>query len=215
MNKKSVMTICVFVGMLIVFTIASVLNNKKEPVVIQEFGLMPEMTIDDLIRESDLIVIGTVETILPSKWTTPNGKISRDLTRKEILDANLSIITDSLIEIDHVLKGAYSEKMVRVRSFFGEVDHYRYEIDSEEKYDVGKSYLLFLIKAFGRNQIIDPGGYMSVNSVYGVYEIYGDMAVTRGDEWLLGELIAYIEQSLSGDVMTETPLPADILTVTP
>jgi hypothetical protein len=79
---------------------------------------------------------------------------------------------------------------------------------------------------------VDPGAFISINSNTATYEIVDGKAISADDEWLLEELIAYIEKSLSGeapfsdvvtvetpvsftDTPTLTPIPTELLTETP
>jgi hypothetical protein len=106
------------------------------------------------------------------------------------------LFTDSLISIDQILKGIYKEPVVRVRSFVGETKQVRWENLSEPIFEKGKIYLLFLNKDIGPTQIIDPGDYISVNAIAGAYEIVDGKAISTDDEWVLEELITYIQNSL-------------------
>ena len=49
----------------------------------------------------------------------------------------------------------------------------------------------------GTTQIVDPGDYIPVNAINGVYEILDGRAISIDDEWVLEELIAYIKNSVS------------------
>ena len=219
MRKRiMVMLFLVFVSLLsVVFLLFEKREPEKiqiEPIVITVHGSLETKTIDDLIEESELIIIGKVDTILPSKWKVPHGEIPQNLTVSIILENDMSIVTDHLISIEKILKGEYKESIVRVRAFVGEIDQIRFKSSSEPSYKLGQSYLLFLHEDHGPTQIVDPGDYIAVNAIYGVYEIIGDKAISSGDEWLLEDLIAYIEKSLSAEVIlpTETPITLDLLT---
>lgn len=191
---------------------------KIEPLTITVHGSLEEKTIDNLIEESELIVIGKVDTILPSKWKVPNGKIPDVLTVSVILDNNMSIVTDHLISVVQVLKGNYKESVVRVRAFAGEIDQVRFVSSSEPSYKLGQTYVLFLIEDHGPTQIVDPGDFIPVNAIDAVYEIVNGHARSIDDEWLLEDLVAYIEKSLSSEATlptqpallpTELPIPTE------
>lgn len=240
--RKRVMII-VFLVFVLILSATLLLSEKREPekaqiepIVITVHGSLEEKTIDNLIQESELIIIGKVDTVFPSKWKLPNGKIPEYLTARTILENDMSIITDHLISIDKMLKGNHTESTVRVRAFAGEIDQVRFVSSSEPSYRLGQSYLLFLHKDHGPTQIVDPGDYIALNAIYGVYEIVDEKAISVGDEWLLEDLISYIEKSLSSEPPvptetlpptatnvstetamppTETPLPAETPTSTP
>lgn len=192
--------------------------NKKPLVSLGSNALLIEFSIDDMIKEADLIVIGEVKTTLPSRWNGPNGNDPKNASPEEISRAR-GLFTDSLISINQILKGDVVQPVVRVRSFIGETDKVRWVNESEPSYVIKRTYLLFLAKDTGATAKIDAGDYVAVGAYQGVYEIVNEKAVSRDDEWILEELIAYIEKSLSGEVpsptltlvstesLVETPLP--------
>jgi hypothetical protein len=49
----------------------------------------------------------------------------------------------------------------------------------------------------GSTADIDPGHYIFLGSIQGVYKVVNDRAISYRDEWALEELVAYIEKSLS------------------
>lgn len=207
-------------------------SNKEEPVTFTASASIRELTIDDKIREAQLIVIGEVTTTLPSKWRFHNEKETKNASPQEIFDAE-GLFTDSIISIEQILKGDLKDPIVRVRSFRGETRQVRWEKPSEPLFKKGHLYLLFLGKDIGPSANVDPGDYVSINSNAAVYEIVDGKAASVNDEWLLEDLIDYIKQSLSNEtspvetptlitdtsipteLLTETPLPADTPTFTP
>ncbi|MBK9602974.1 MAG: hypothetical protein IPO36_14195 [Anaerolineales bacterium] len=51
-----------------------------------ESGSYPEKSLDDLIYETDTVVVGHFTSTLPSRWNTPNGKLPEDINSiQEIL----------------------------------------------------------------------------------------------------------------------------------
>ncbi|MCC6297668.1 MAG: hypothetical protein IT314_00105 [Anaerolineales bacterium] len=225
-NRIAIVVLCIFALGLLSISISSK-KGQDEIITISVHGSLETKTIDDLIDESELIVIGTVDTILPSRWKVPGGELPRELSVNVILENRISIVTDHLISIERLLKGSYQESVVRVRAFKGEIDQVRFVSSSEPSYELGQSYVLFLMKDHGPTQIVDPGDFIPVNAIGAVYEIIDDKAISIDDQWLLEDLIAYIEKSLSGEapaptesppLPTETILPpteAPILTDTP
>jgi len=200
MNKKMlliVVFVTAVVGVLFLAAPKPSENTSEEAIVIDVNGLLPETTVDVLISASELIVIGKVDKNLSSKWKAPNGAVPENLTSRDILDADLSIFTDSLFFVDQRLKGKDDNTIVRVRSFKGEIGNVRFENSSEPAYTEGEVYLLFLHKDIGPTQIVDPGNYIPVNAIFGVYKIVDNKAISVQEEWILEELIAYIQKSLS------------------
>lgn len=189
-------------------------KNQVEPIVIAVHGSLETMTVDDLIAKSELIIIGKVDTIQPSKCKVPSGKIPENLTVSVILDNDMSIVTDHLISIDKILKGDYKDQVIRVRAFAGEIDQIRFKSSSQPSYKLNQLYLLFLIEDHGPTQIVDPGDFIPVNAIDAVYEIGNGKAFSIDDEWLLDDLIAYIEKSLSSETPVSTEpsaLPTETL----
>lgn len=179
-------------------------------------GLFFHKSIDDKIKEAELIVIGEVITTLPSQWNGPGGRTDpTNASSEEIFDAR-GLFTDSLVSINQILRGDFSGHVVRVRSFVGKTDKIKWESEGQPLFEVEQMYLLFLEKDTGATARVNPGDYISVNGNMAIYEIVDGRAISADDEWALEDLVAYIEQSLS----TETPLPptdlsAEAFTVTP
>ena len=170
--------------------------NRKEPVVFSENASIREMTIDEKIQQSELIIVGRVNTKLPSKWKLEYQKEAKNVTPKDVLRDG-GLFTDHLIKIDQVLKGDFQDKIIRIRSFTGENDFVRWEGASQPAYEVAHDYVFFLIKDFGPTTIVDPGDYISVNSNTAVYKIDNGQAVSADDQWVLEDLIAYINNKLA------------------
>lgn len=209
MNKNTVLVIAItLVGSIFAFFLLR--KEDKQPIVITTYASVPYRTIDQLINEAELIIVGNAKETLPSKWKTQSGEIPQDLTKQEIVDANLSIITDTQFIVNNVIKGDYQNKTIRIRSFFGEIDQYRFENTSQPKYEPGKEYLLFLFKDYGPTQVVDPGDYIPLSSSLGVYQIIDGSAFSPDGKWLLEDLIVYIEKTLSGEMP-----PVDTSTAAP
>ena len=212
MKKFVFITVITVLGLATLFLTLS--SNEKKPITIRSDALLISFDIDALIKEADLIVIGEIKTILPSRWNGPNGSDPKNASPDEIARAH-GLFTDSLISIKQTLKGDIV-RPVRVRSFIGETDTVRWENESEPVYVLGKTYLLFLTQDTGATAKVDPGDYVSVGAYQGVYEIVDGRAISADDEWVLEDLIAYIEQSLSAETpLAPTNLPGEVLTVTP
>jgi hypothetical protein len=206
---------------LLLFFATTIKEGKEEPLEFSANSLLEELTIDDLIDRAELIIIGQVKTNLSSRWKSHNEKDTKNATPQEILEAE-DLFTDSLISISQTLKGNSTKPVIRVRTFIGETEQVRWVNSSEPNYDVGRIYLLFLHQDNGPTQVVDPGNYIAVNAIDGVYEIVDGKAISGDDEWVLEELIAYIQTSLSPEALTQTPVPftasptpTDLPTLTP
>ena len=211
--KKSLFSAAISIlGLVILFS--TLLPNKKTLVSLGSDALLIKFSLDDMIKEADLIVIGEVKTTLPSRWNGPNGNDPKNASPEEISRAR-GLFTDSLISINQILKGDVKQAVVRVRSFTGETENVRWVNDSEPSYVVEKTYLLFLAKDSGATAKIDAGDYVSVGAYQGVFEIVNDKAISRDEEWFIEDLIAYIENSLSGEVPSPPLVPTEVLIETP
>ncbi len=171
-------------------------NLKKEPIIITEHGLLEKKTINDFIAEAELILIGTVNTVFSSRWDTVSGDIPPEWTLEDIYEADAGIFTDTSISIDQLLKGNFGNSIVRVRSFHGEVGNVQWLSDVEPAFTEGSSYVLFLVQDDGPTAGVDPGDYISVNAVDAIYIITDGIATSPTDEWVLEDLIAYIQTAL-------------------
>ena len=187
----------VFLGLVFLVAII-VLSNRSipDPFTVSLNGALPSITIDEMIYRSELILIGEVETILPSKWNSSKDINTRYLTPKDVGELGVGMYTDTIITPISFLKGDLPEDFIlRVRSFGGTIEHVTFENLMSPSFQEGQKYLLFLYKDTGTTQIIDPGDYIPINAGFGVYEIIGDTVVSLGDERSLDELVTYIEDS--------------------
>lgn len=233
MRKNTSIVLLIF-GIVLFLTIFFINPSKSEPLneplVITEYGSHRQLSIDEKIAEAEVIVIGDVKTVLPSRWDSINGKRPEVITSKSIFEDDLSIFTDTLFLIQDVLKGDIKEKdVLRVRSFSGEIDDVKWEDRSQPSFKDKQIFLLFLKQNKGPTSNIDPGAYMSINGISAVYSVSGGIATSIDDTWSLIELTIYIQKVLSEPTQiptaTITPeiiisesvtsIPAEIITPTP
>lgn len=171
-------------------------GNKKEPVTFTQDESVELLTIDQKISTSEVIIVGTAKSLLPSKWLVSNGASEKNPSPEEVFRTG-GLFTDALFSVEQVLKGEYNEPIIRVRSFIGETEQVRWVNLGQPIFREKQSFLMFLIKDTGPTSIIDSGDYISVNSKYAIYEIIDGKAISSEDEWILAELIEYIQNSLS------------------
>lgn len=191
-------------------------NPAIEPVTITHNSSIELLTIDEKIERSEIVVVGLVMNVLPSQWLAPNGKELKNATPEEIFQSG-GLFTDSLISVEQMLKGNYDKPVVRVRSFVGETEKVRWVDSGQPTYKSESLYLFFLKKDTGPSASVNPGDYMSVNSDTAIYEIINGKAISADDEWVLEELIAYIQKSLVSDMPLSilSPVPTESLTELP
>jgi len=87
----------------------------------------------------------------------------------------------------------------------GQVGEDRMIFSGSPTYEFGKTYLLFLFLETGPTAKVVPGAYYGTSSPY---QIIDGKAISIDDEWLLEDLIAYIEKSLSSETPVSTESPA-------
>ncbi len=217
MKVKVLAAITIITGLTILLYGCDARQNSGEPVTFTTDASIRALTIDEKIREAQIILIGEVKTTLPSKWKLQDQKDAKSASPQDFVEARTGLFTDSIISVKQIIKGDYQEPLVRVRSFTGETEQVRWESSSEPTYEKGHLYLLFLERDFGPTAHVDPGDFISVNSNTAVYEIVDGKAISSDDEWVLEELIAYIQTSLAAETSSPMPtsLPVEPLTETP
>ena len=210
MNKKKLLSSFFILGFIVLLTGCFSLQQEtlREPIIFSgENGSLAEMDIDDLILKSNLIAIGKFDSIPPSKWNTPNGKLPENSTWNTIPDDRLFIYTEQIFQPTEILKADPQDHEILVRSFGGQVGEDLMEVsDLDITYTTEQEYLLFL--SYYPDQVEDetPGYYIASGSIQGVYKIVDGMAISYRDEWTLDELVAYIQSSkLSKVNMPDTP----------
>lgn len=195
----------------------SITNARREPITIVYHASYERLLIDELITESDLIVIGNLKTIHAGRWNTSDGKRPEGDLAQGIKPGN-HIFTDMDFDVAQLLKGDTQQKNVRIRSLGGIVEGDRMVADKIIP-DMDKTYLLFLDlgRAGSTNNIVTGHYWITGGGFQGMYEIVGDKAISKVDEWDINELIAYIQKSLSTEVpsSTLTPTPTELLIETP
>jgi len=193
-NKKFFSLVVAIIGLAILFNLGSK-YNKPAPVTLGADGLYPQMSIDDKIKDAEIILIGQVRTNLPSRWNAPDGNDSKNASPEEVSHAH-GLFTDSIISMQRIVKGEVVTPVVRVRSFSGQIETVIWVNKSEPSFVKNRDYLLFLIRDTGATAGIDPGDYVSVTANMAVYEIVDGKAISADDEWVLEDLIAYIQNAL-------------------
>ena len=216
MNKKTLFSSYLILGLaaLLVGCLSSAQVAPREPIIFSgESGSIPEMDIDTLILESNLIVIGKFDSIPPSQWNTPDGTLPKDATAQTVWDQGLFIYTEQVFQPREILKPDPQEREMLVRSFGGQVGEDIMEASNlEVAYTTGQEYLLFLSYYPDRVEDDTPGYYLASGSIQGVYKIVDGMAVSLEDEWPLNELVTYIQDSkLSKVDIPDSPEALEII----
>ena len=103
--------------------------------------LLEEYTLEDLSKNSDVIVMGTVKEILPSKWNSADGKRPDKVVEFGPYDL---IYTDIIISVDKYVKNPLSSEEVIVRVEGGKVGNDTMAVEDEPSFKTGEKVLLYL-----------------------------------------------------------------------
>lgn len=190
MDKKMLLIILVSIGLMVSCSLPSA--KEQEPLSIYVGVTYVEKSLDNLIDEADLIVIGQVDTILPSRWSTFSGKRPND---NQISD--YTIYTDVIFQTSQLIKGERNTSSIYIRTFGGQVGQDQMTVSLETQYQINKTYLLFLSLArLESTSDIGHKHYLTSGGPQGVYEIIDEKAMSFQDEWILDELIKYVQNRL-------------------
>lgn len=141
-------------------------NNKK---IVKSQSMILKRNVPDLILSSDLIIEGTVEKFLDSKWSNPGLKRGEEI--RNILQ------TDVIIEVSDVLFGNLNGKTVTVRVEGGEDETTIYTCDASPEFTTGEKVLLFLARD-GSDVATDEDYYVVTGWYQGKYSINSDSKAT-------------------------------------
>ena len=210
MSKKYIFSFA-SVCLLIVLSAIFLRSKHEEVVVFTSSGSYRSLTLDEVIEESEIIVIGKVNAILPSVWMAPGGKDLKNATPQEIFDAE-GLFTDSVFSIEKVVKGDNHEQIIRVRSFVGETKNAKWVDNTQPSFKQDVTYLLLLKGDIGPSSQIESGYYVPVNALQGVFEIVDGKAISLDSQWNIDELINYIQNKLSEPELSSTEVPIETAT---
>jgi len=216
MNKITLSSGFLILGVIVL--LSGCLLPKQEPprepfIISGESGLLVHMDIDDLILGSNLIAVGKFDSIPPSRWNTPDGKLPENSTWNTIHEDRLFIYTEQIFQPIEILKADPQDHEILVRSFGGQVGEDFMETSSlDVVYTTEQEYFLFLSYYPDRVEDDTPGYYVESGSIQGMYKIVDEMAISYRDEWPIGELVAYIKASkLSKVDIPDTPEGQEII----
>ncbi|MFZ2500230.1 hypothetical protein [Methanosarcina sp.] len=169
-------------------------NNTDEPINITVSSSVLKCTHADLNNDSDIIVIGTVKEILPSKWNTIDGEKPKKENTKP--DQDSFIYTDIIISVDEYLKNPLSSKEVIVRTYGGKVGNDSIKFDLEAEFKPDERVLLYLSKDTSPMANDDSKHFFVYGSMQGKFTLTDDGKAIRPDEnTTLEELLSTIKDS--------------------
>lgn len=120
-------------------------SGAQQPLTMQMSGIVEELTDDDLEKQSNVIISGTVKEILPSKWNTPNGeRPNKSLDDLDVGGTDV-IYTDIVIQVDQYLKNPLDSKEVTVRVLGGTVNNDVLEVEDSPNFKQNEKVFLYLV----------------------------------------------------------------------
>ncbi len=182
-----------------------------------------DMDLNDLIGVAELIVLGQVEVVYPSRWNTPDGKLPEGMTIYTLSPDVLPLFTDVEFRIGQTLKGdAGGKERVRVRTIGGEYEGMPFRYQNLPLLDLGQKYLLFLERYPERPTApIDPDHYVITDAFaiadgqaiamkHGGYDVPLEaipflLRMPQGNPFLVGRRVSLAEAQ--AEFGWEVPLP--------
>ena len=170
-------------------------NNSEEPIGVDICIDFVPYNHEELRSHSDMIVIGTVKEILPSKWNTIDGK-QPDKPISKLYFENI-IYTDIIISVDEYLKNPLSSRDVVVRVTGGTVGNVKMTTDADPSFKTGEKVLIYLNKDDNSNtKDFGPEHFIVTNFYRGKYTLTDDgKAITLYENTTLNELLRTINKT--------------------
>jgi hypothetical protein len=157
MNKRTILLISL--PIIIIAISLSIYINQR--VLVNE--LYPELTLEELVEKSDIIVIGKVTNIKEPILVYSNNDKRLPL-----------LVTDIVISIDRVLTNNYNGREITIRTLGDNRDSIDSFVEDEIQFKEGEDVLLF-INSDARDIILKDRYYIS-GGEQGVFKIRDNMA---------------------------------------
>jgi hypothetical protein len=194
-NKKIIYSAALFAFIIVGGATIFVAVIYTLPLTVESCVTMAPIVLNNsyLVQKSDVIVIGEVREILPSKWTTEDGK-------KPINFYDECIYTDVIIEVDEYLKNPQPTEEITVRTMEGQVGNDRIMSDGQAEFEPAEKVLLFLTTKDSYTKDIGGEHFMVTGMIYGKFTIEDGQAIRpevieRYRTIPLQELLETIEKS--------------------
>ena len=147
----------------LVLTITLVSNSSQQIVLVE--GQVPPYTIEELVKDSDLVIIGRVDSISSPKL--------------DYVEGTQIVYREVKIRILEILKGEYQETYIIIRILGGSVDSLKLIPPSAEPIFTKQEQVLLFIKqatisAYGSGQ-----HYYVLGAFQGKYKIEDGLAINR------------------------------------
>jgi hypothetical protein len=167
--------------------------NKQRSIEIS--GELEDHTYDDLCNHADIIVIGKVKEILPSKWNTMDGQMNKSANGK--IKRGELIYTDVVISVDKYLKNPLPSNEVTVRVVGGTIGNVNMSSDIEPRFESDEKVLLYLSNdTYPYTKDVGSEHFVVTGYMQGKFTLTDDGKAIRPDEnTTLEELLSIIKDS--------------------
>jgi hypothetical protein len=135
---------------------ADMTKGASQVITLESYVGQPE-DFTSIAKSADIVVEGVVEELLPTRWTTPNGKAPAVLTD----DPHQQIRTPVRLSVTRVFKGDPVGKMITFSFLGGRVDDIAMVTERHhEVYQPGNKIILFLYRTNPGSapSMVDAGG---------------------------------------------------------
>lgn len=119
-------------------------SSSDVPVTIGVSSSIAYLSPDNLTKDSDIVLTGSVKEILPAKWSTSDGK--EPLNPIEDLGPYVLIYRDVVVSVDEYLKNPLSSDEVTVRTQGGTIGNLTMDAEDEPFFEIGEKVLLYLVE---------------------------------------------------------------------
>lgn len=142
---------------LIIGISGTLIYKKTRPTEIIIAGMVGEISEQELILNSDIIVEGTVKEIKESKWSNPGMKAEG---KRNVLQ------TDIVVTVSELLSGEYNNKdvVVRIDKGYDKKENVKYTSDGYPDFELGEHVLLFLSRDDG--DLVTDEDYFVLTGMY-------------------------------------------------
>jgi hypothetical protein len=173
----------------------TIVSPAQAKITIEESALVRDITPQQLAREADTIVLGTIHGPTSSQWSTQNGELPPGIDlENQPLPAGLFIFTDTPVQVERVLKGREIAPTIYVRTRGGSVGEFSYIAEDDPQLIVDQKVLLFLSSTSVETKL-DAEHYIVIEAFQGKFKVEGDQAISKVRKLPISELLAIIDRA--------------------
>lgn len=174
MKKRiKIITVVAFAIIIGIFVTFNIFKNSKERIIASHALYMLFPTIDELAKESDYIIIGTVSGGKTFKVNLKDFYVSKDLVRNQ--KDKFQTYSESKIKLDKILKGNINSSEIEVLQEIDDVDGKNNAEIVEKPYELNKKYIFFLKyfepKTEAEIKYYKNPKFIPTNAIQGAFEI--------------------------------------------